>query len=127
MSARTLLTALLVTGSAIVFWPDGQPTLSAGPGVADGAPVSPGQAGQDITTTLDDQSELAITVYNSNIALVRDVRTLQLTRGIGSRWGSRRAPSTSFGCGRTSFPGRSSTVILCSTTSSRSAEKMRRI
>ena len=84
MSARTLLTALLVTGSAIVFWPDGQPTLSAGPGVADGAPVSPGQAGQDITTTLDDQSELAITVYNSNIALVRDVRTLQLTRGIGS-------------------------------------------
>ncbi len=33
------------------------------------------------TTTLDDQTELAVTVYNSNIALVRDVRTLRLARG----------------------------------------------
>src|SRR2546422_11336938 len=36
---------------------------------------------QDRTTTLDDQSELAVTVYNSDIALVRDVRNLQLARG----------------------------------------------
>ena len=84
MSARTLLAALLVTGSAILFWPDGRQTLSAGPGLADGPPVPTGQAGQDITSTLDDQSELAITVYNSNIALVRDVRNLQLTRGVGN-------------------------------------------
>ena len=34
------------------------------------------------SSTLDDQTELALTVYNSNIALVRDVRTLQLPRGI---------------------------------------------
>ena len=33
------------------------------------------------TTTLDDQTELAVTVYNSDIALVRDVRTLALTQG----------------------------------------------
>jgi hypothetical protein len=33
-------------------------------------------------TTLDDQTELALTVYNSDIALVRDVRNLQLPRGI---------------------------------------------
>jgi hypothetical protein len=33
------------------------------------------------TTTLDDQSELAVTVYNSEIALVRDVRNLELARG----------------------------------------------
>src|SRR6185503_791729 len=33
------------------------------------------------TTTLDDQVELAVTVYNSDIALVRDVRNLQLRRG----------------------------------------------
>jgi hypothetical protein len=33
------------------------------------------------TTTLDDQVELAVTVYNSDIALVRDVRNLQLARG----------------------------------------------
>ncbi len=32
-------------------------------------------------TTLDDQVELALTVYNSDIALVRDVRNLQLRAG----------------------------------------------
>ena len=36
--------------------------------------------GQD-TTTLDDQVELAVTVYNSDIALVRDVRNVQLAPG----------------------------------------------
>ncbi|MGA2301355.1 MAG: DUF4139 domain-containing protein [Candidatus Acidiferrum sp.] len=35
----------------------------------------------DQTTTLNDQTDLAITVYNSNIALVRDVRQLQLPSG----------------------------------------------
>jgi len=37
-------------------------------------------AGQD-SSTLDDQVDLAVTVYNSDIALVRDVRELQLQRG----------------------------------------------
>src|ERR1043166_2373615 len=37
-------------------------------------------AGQD-ASTLDDQVDLAVTVYNSDIALVRDVRDLQLPRG----------------------------------------------
>ena len=36
--------------------------------------------GQD-TSTLDDQTELALTVYNSDLALVRDVRNVQLPRG----------------------------------------------
>jgi hypothetical protein len=36
--------------------------------------------GQD-TSSLDDQVDLAVTVYNSDIALVRDVRELQLPRG----------------------------------------------
>jgi hypothetical protein len=36
---------------------------------------------QDRTTTLDDQTELGVTVYNSDIALVRDVRNLQIARG----------------------------------------------
>ena len=35
----------------------------------------------DQSTTLTDQTELAVTVYNSNIALVRDVRQLQLPSG----------------------------------------------
>jgi hypothetical protein len=35
----------------------------------------------DQATSLNDQTELAVTVYNSNIALVRDVRQLQLPAG----------------------------------------------
>jgi hypothetical protein len=33
-------------------------------------------------TTLDDQVDLAVTVYNSDIALVRDVRDLRIARGV---------------------------------------------
>ena len=46
-------------------------------------PLAPRPAAQDeaATTTLDDQIELAVTVYNSDIALVRDVRNLRLGRG----------------------------------------------
>jgi hypothetical protein len=33
------------------------------------------------TSTLDDQTELALTVYNSDLALVRDVRTIRVGRG----------------------------------------------
>src|SRR5271154_6242817 len=35
----------------------------------------------DSSTSLNDQTELAITVYNSNIALVRDVRQLTMPSG----------------------------------------------
>ena len=38
-------------------------------------------ADQDRSTTLDDQVELGVTVYNSDLALVRDVRNLDLARG----------------------------------------------
>src|SRR5439155_3267692 len=41
--------------------------------------VSSGRTTQD--STLTDQKEIAVTVYNSNVALVRDVRSLQLTAG----------------------------------------------
>src|ERR1700694_4015936 len=45
------------------------------------AQAAPGTGrGQD-SPTLDDQVDLAVTVYNSDIALVRDVRELQLPRG----------------------------------------------
>ena len=33
------------------------------------------------TTTLNDQSDLAVTVYNSELALVRDVRQINLAAG----------------------------------------------
>src|SRR5579863_9877633 len=43
---------------------------------------APAQAGDGtITTTLADQSDLALTVYNSNLSLVRDVRQLNLAAG----------------------------------------------
>ena len=68
MSARTYLAALTLIVGVLPMRPGGQPTLLAG-------------EQPDLTTTLDDQSELAITVYNSDIALIRDVRNLQLARG----------------------------------------------
>jgi len=46
-------------------------------------PISAQQPGapSTATTTLDDQAELAVTVYNSDLALVRDVRNIQIPRG----------------------------------------------
>ena len=71
MAARFWLAApVLVLAGAITTHNDAPAALAAG------AP-----AGQD-SSTLDDQTELALTVYNSDLALVRDVRTLQLPRGI---------------------------------------------
>jgi hypothetical protein len=95
MSARTYLASFAILGGALLLGPQAHPTLLAGPTVTDDAPVTAGgeqpgpqhgsRAGvEDLTTTLDDQSELAITVYNSDIALVRDVRNLQLARGTGN-------------------------------------------
>jgi hypothetical protein len=43
--------------------------------------AAPSAAGGQDTSTLDDQSELALTVYNSDLALVRDVRSVELPRG----------------------------------------------
>jgi hypothetical protein len=59
----------------------GQPgvgTAQSLPGAV-AAQGSPGAAAAQ--STLDDQTELSLTVYNSDLALVRDVRTLHLPRG----------------------------------------------
>src|ERR1700680_5037216 len=49
---------------------------------ASSASQAPAQAADgNITTTLADQSDLALTVYNSNLSLVRDVRQLTLPSG----------------------------------------------
>lgn len=77
MSARTLVPALVVGAALFLAWPGAQPVVPSEPAAAP-APD------QDVTTTLDDQTELAITVYNSDLALVRDVRNIQLTRGVGN-------------------------------------------
>ncbi|MEP6919244.1 MAG: hypothetical protein ABJC89_26615, partial [Acidobacteriota bacterium] len=57
----------------------GRPALHA---EGQAAPPPPqGTQGAVQTTTLDDQTELSLTVYNSDIALVRDVRNIQLAPG----------------------------------------------
>jgi hypothetical protein len=81
MSVRTWLAALVLAGGAFLFR-SGEPAVSATP--TGDEPPGPAAGGGEQTTTLDDQSELAITVYNSDIALVRDVRQLELVRGTGT-------------------------------------------
>ncbi len=67
------LTAALV--AAPVFWLQRNTVLAAQSVAGTGAPDD--QPG----TTLNDQVDLAVTVYNSNIALVRDIRQLTLPTG----------------------------------------------
>lgn len=73
MRTRLLFTALAVISSASLAHRP-QPAVTVGTAVS-AAVREPGK------TTLDDQVELAVTVYNSDIALVRDVRSLQLPAG----------------------------------------------
>src|SRR3954452_13562400 len=68
MRARACLAALTVTD---ILFLSRHSTPAAAPSDAVG----------ETSSTLDDQTELAVTVYNSDIALVRDVRDLQLPRG----------------------------------------------
>src|SRR5688572_27010748 len=81
MSARTYLAVLGIAAGAFVLRPDAPAVIEAGPVANGDAPIV---EGEDQTTTLDDQAELSITVYNSDIALIRDVRNLQLARGTGN-------------------------------------------
>jgi hypothetical protein len=68
MRARFCLPALILVVGALLFHHDA-PAVSAA------------RAPEQASSTLDDQAELAVTVYNSDIALVRDVRNLTLSRG----------------------------------------------
>src|SRR3989475_10467300 len=43
---------------------------------------APRSAAGDQSTSLNDQTDLSVTVYNSNIALIRDVRNLSLPSGV---------------------------------------------
>ena len=83
MSARTVFGAALVTGALVLSGSDAR-RLFAGANPDAAPPVAEAAPGQELTTTLNDQSELSVTVYNSDLALVRDVRTLRLARGTGS-------------------------------------------
>jgi hypothetical protein len=70
MRTRFWLAALILAVASGVLMPRrSAPVLSAA------------RADAQDTSTLDDQVDLSITVYNSDIALVRDVRDVQLARG----------------------------------------------
>jgi hypothetical protein len=85
MSVRFWL-APLVLSAGVVALPIARPLPSPGAGPAVNPPAAATQdpaSAQDLDeTTLDDQVDLAVTVYNSDIALVRDVRELRLARGV---------------------------------------------
>jgi hypothetical protein len=68
MRPRIYVAALVVAGVVGV-------SRGSAPGAATASALGQG------STTLDDQVELAVTVYNSGIALVRDVRNVQLAPG----------------------------------------------
>ena len=84
MSARLFAAPLVLAITTLVSMRSTEPArvaaepAGAGPVAVADAPQTAGPAG---TTTLDDQAELAVTIYNSDIALVRDVRNLQIRRG----------------------------------------------
>jgi hypothetical protein len=62
-------------------------TLAAVAGSAARATRAPSAASDTQSTraaTLDDQTEVAVTVYNSNVALVRDVRQIELPAGVAN-------------------------------------------
>ncbi len=70
MQTRTgLAFAAVVIAAAALISPHMAPAAQAARGAEPGS------------STLDDQTDLAVTVYNSDIALVRDVRELTLPRG----------------------------------------------
>src|SRR2546425_5010057 len=69
--------AVVFTGSATLLYPAAHAHKSFGTQEKD----APRPAAGDQSTSLNDQTELNVTVYNSNIALVRDVRQLTLPNG----------------------------------------------
>ena len=72
-------TAAIALAGAAAFVPDFHAGKKNGPQEKESNRSASTAADQ--STTLTDQTDLAVTVYNSNIALVRDVRELQLPRG----------------------------------------------
>jgi hypothetical protein len=72
MSARYWFAPLILALAAVA------PFHTAAPPAVEAAAQNPQNP---VTTTLDDQAELAVTIYNSDLALVRDVRNIQIARG----------------------------------------------
>jgi hypothetical protein len=87
MSARMFFAGVLAAGTFVIAGSNAR-SLFAGAEPDAEPPMTASASDQDQTTTLDDQSEVSLTVYNSDIALVRDVRNLQLARATCASWTS---------------------------------------
>jgi hypothetical protein len=75
MSLRLWVAAPVIAASTLLPFDGSSPTARpAGTARTQAAPPS--------ASTLDDQVELAVTVYNSDVALVRDVRQIDLPAGV---------------------------------------------
>jgi hypothetical protein len=75
---RMIATGLLTAFLLMISVPANFSTIQASPG----GKGNPAKTTEPATTTEKDQVDLAVTVYNSNIALVRDVRQIHLPAGI---------------------------------------------
>jgi hypothetical protein len=73
-SRRFVSVRILTLASALALVLPGVPLAAA-------QTDAPKSLGPDAATTLKDQTDLAVTVYNSDLALVRDVRKLELPAG----------------------------------------------
>jgi hypothetical protein len=81
MSSRFWFAPLIVAITAVVPLKPAALPSAAMPREESRGPAAAAAQESVATTTLDDQAELAVTIYNSDIALVRDVRNLQIARG----------------------------------------------
>jgi hypothetical protein len=72
----SLVVAALVLGASLPF-----KVLSVWSGVEAPVQAEPARSGQGASTSLSDQVDVALTVYNSQLALVRDVREILLPGG----------------------------------------------
>jgi hypothetical protein len=80
---RTLIAGSLAMLAAGVFGDSGSAAAQDRSGTLTNSSQSAGsEAAQSATTGLTDQTDLNVTVYNSNIALVRDVRDVTLPSGL---------------------------------------------
>jgi len=66
MVRRFMTHSLLACALAVLVWHD--------------APA------QSLKTTTSDQESVSLTIYNANLSLVKDVRKLELPRGVGELW-----------------------------------------
>ena len=80
MPSRTLkvFAAFVLSATSLLAVAGGVATVSGAQAAKDGA----AEKGQAATTTEKDQTDLSVTVYNSNVALVRDVRQIPLQSGV---------------------------------------------